>query len=282
MIVVTGASGNVGRTLVRVLAGSGREVTAVTRRPADGPLPPGVRHRQADLAHASGLEQVFEGAEALFLLVAGTGEALRPREIAESAAASGVRRIVLLSSQLVGTRPWSPSHRALGEFETAVRESGPRWTVLRPGGFASNAFLWAESVRETRTVAAPFGDVALPVVDPDDIAEVAAAALCEDGHAGRILELTGPAALTPREQTEALARAVGAPLRFVERGRDEARAHMARFLPASAVDGMLDVLGEPSPEERRVSRDVERVLGRPARPFSAWAERNAAAFGPAA
>ncbi|GGY18357.1 SDR family oxidoreductase [Streptomyces tanashiensis] len=277
MIVVTGATGNVGRVLVELLARAGEEVTAVSRRPAEG-LPAGVAHRQGDLADVDGLKGLFEGAEAVYLLVGGLGDELRPREIVAAAVACGVRRIVFQSSQLVGTRTDSVSHEILRAFEAAVRESGVAWTVLRPGGFASNAFLWAEPVRSARTVMAPFADVALPVVDPADIAEVAAAALRDPAHAGRTYVLTGPAPVSPREQVRALADALGAPVEFVPQSAGEARAQLVRFLPEEAVDGMLSVMGEPRTEEQRVSPDVERVLGRAPRPFSAWAERNAFAF----
>ncbi|MFE7512304.1 NAD(P)H-binding protein [Streptomyces sp. NPDC057540] len=277
MIVVTGATGNVGRPLVELLAAAGEDVTAVSRRPAEG-LPAGVAHRRGDLADVDGLKGLFEGAEAVYLLVAGLGDELRPREIVAAAVACGVRRIVFQSSQLVGTRTDSVSHEILRAFEAAVRESGVAWTVLRPGGFASNAFLWAEPVRSGRTVAAPFGEVALPVVDPADIAEVAAAALRDPAHAGRTYVLTGPVAVSPRDQVRALADALGAPVEFVAQSADEARAQLVRFLPEEAVDGMLSVTGAPLADERRVSPDVERVLGRAPRPFSAWAERNVSAF----
>ncbi|MFF5636846.1 NAD-dependent epimerase/dehydratase family protein [Streptomyces sp. NPDC012825] len=223
MIVVTGATGSVGRPLVEALAPAGAEVTAVSRH-GTGELPAGVAHRRGDLADVDGLEGLFEGAEAVYLLVAGLGDDLRPR------------------------------------------------------GFVSNAFLWADRVRSARTVAAPFADVDLLVVDPADIAEVAAAALRGPAHAGRTYVLTVPVAVTPREQPRALAKAVGAPVGFTALGADETRERLVRFLPEEAVDGMLPVMGDPGEEERRVSPDVERVLGRVPRPFSAWAERHAGAF----
>ncbi|MDV9191713.1 NAD(P)H-binding protein [Streptomyces sp. SR27] len=277
MIVVTGATGNVGRPLVELLAAAGEEVTAVSRRPAEG-LPAGVAHRRGDLAEVDGLGGLFEGAEAVYLLVAGLGDELRPREIMAAAVAAGVRRLVLQSSQLVGTRTDSVSHAILRTFEEAVRESGLDWTVLRPGGFASNAFFWAPQVRADRAVAAPFADMALPLVDPADIAGVAAEALRGPGHAERTYVLTGPVAVSPREQVRALAGALGEAVEFVPLSAAEARSRLTRFLPEDAVDGMLSVMGEPRPEEQRVSPDVERVLGRGPSPFSAWAERNAPAF----
>nr|BFE79075.1 hypothetical protein GCM10020093_016760 [Planobispora longispora] len=156
--------------------------------------------------------------------------------------------MVLLSSQGVATRPDSASHGVVARsIEDAVRQSGMHWTILRPGGFDSNTYAWAESVRTARTVAAPFGDVGLPTIDPDDIAEVAAAALREDGHAGQVYELTGPALITPRQQAEAIGDAIGEPIRFVEQTRDEARAQMSRFMPGPVVETTLSILGEPTP-----------------------------------
>lgn len=152
------------------------------------------------------------------------------------------------------------------------------WTLLRPGGFASNDLAWAEAVRATRTVPTPFPDVALPVIDPADIAEVAAAALVGDGHLGRVYELTGPAPLSPRERAAAIGAALGEPVRVVELSRAEARERMVRSMPERVVEATLDAVGDPLPAERTPSPDVERVLGRPARTYAEWAGRTAAAF----
>lgn len=283
MIVVTGATGNVGRPLVHALAATGLAVTAVSRNaPADRFAGAGrpVRHHSADLARAGGLRPALEGADALFLHDTGAGaELLDVQGITGAAKAAGVGRIVLLSSQGVATRPESASHGGAGlSLEEAVRRSGVPWTILRPGGFASNAYAWADSVRIHRTVAAPFADVGLPVIDPADIAEVAAVALHEDGHAGHTYELTGPALSTPRQRVRGLAEAIGEPITFVEQSRDEARAQMLRFMPEAVVATTLAILGGPTPAEQRISPTVEQLLGRPARPFTEWAGRNIDAF----
>ncbi|MFE6303602.1 SDR family oxidoreductase [Nocardiopsis sp. NPDC057823] len=279
MIVVTGATGNVGRPLVRALVREGEQVTAVARRLPGADRVAGARYLSADLADPEGLAPALEGAHALYLLVSGAGEGLDPDRILKAAAGAGVGRVVLQSSQAARTRPDSPSHDHLRVFEEALRGSGLEWTVLRPGGFASNAFAWAGPVRERREVRSPFGDVGLPVVDPVDIAEVAARVLRDGAHSGRALELTGPAAVTPRERAAAIADAIGAPVRFVEQTREEARAALLEFMPEVVADGTLAILGEPSQDERRVSPDVERVLGRAPRAFAEWARDNAAAFG---
>ncbi|UGT62340.1 NAD(P)H-binding protein [Nocardia asteroides] len=271
MIVVTGATGNVGAPLVRALTTAGARVTGVSRGAPADPVP-GVTYRQADLIDPESLP--LDGATGLFLLTAadflasGTGLT----RTLERAAAAGARRVVLLSSQGVRTG------RHPAQLEAEVFASGLEWTVLRPGGFASNALQWAESVRAHRTVAAPFADVALPVVDPGDIAAMAAAALLTDGHAGQRYELTGPAAITPREQAAALAAALGEPLRFLELTRAEAAGQLSAFMPAPVAEATLDILGSPTPEEQRVNPDIERVLGRPAASLAEWAARSTAAF----
>ncbi|MEU8697817.1 NAD(P)H-binding protein [Streptomyces sp. NPDC048680] len=278
MIVVTGATGNVGRPLTQALAEAGEQVTAVSRHAAA--VPDGVRHVVADLAEPAGLTSALGGAKALFLLLSGDLHApgARPTDIIDLAAASGVRRVVLLSSQGVATRPLGPSRIAVRAVEDALRESGLDWAVLRPGGFASNALAWAESVRTQGVVAAPFGDVGVPVVDPVDIAEAAAACLLDDRHTGGLFELTGPEVITPRQQAESIAAALGSPVRFHELTREEAKAAMTQFVPPELADDTLDIISAPNPAELRISPDVERLLGRAPSSFNDWVARNIDAF----
>ncbi|MEV3985657.1 NAD(P)H-binding protein [Nonomuraea sp. NPDC049758] len=276
MIVVTGATGNVGRTLVRILAEQDHEVTAIARRIAHGDVPPGVRTVAADLSQSSA--DMPSAADAVFLLVGGdlmmAGDPARV--VAQFADAE---RIVLLSSQGVATRPDSLSHgQAFAAFEQAVMESGTDWTILRPGGFASNAYAWASSVKATRTIAAPFGEVGLPVIDPDDIAAVAAATLTQPGHTKAIYELTGPTPTTPRQRAAAIEDAIGEPVAFIDQTREEALAQMLTFMPAPVADTTLDILGTPTLREQTVSPDVQKILGRAPATFADWAKRNAAAF----
>ncbi|MDQ1036997.1 uncharacterized protein YbjT (DUF2867 family) [Streptomyces sp. V3I8] len=278
MIVVTGATGNIGRPLTRTLAAAGRQVTTVSRHAAQ--VPDGVRHVVADLADPAGLKPALAGAEALFLLLSGDLHATGadPADIIGEAAGHGLRRVVLLSTLGVATRPFGRTRIAMRALEDTLRGSGLEWTVLRPGGFASNALWWAESVRTRQVVAAPFGDVGVPIVDPADIAAVAAACLVEDRHTGGTYELTGPEVITPRGQAAAIAAVLGSPVRFHELTREEAKAGMVRSMPAELADDTLDILGSPNPAELRVSPDVRRVLGRAPRPFADWVARNADAF----
>ena len=278
MIVVTGATGNVGRPLTRALAEAGQQVTAVSRHAAA--VPDGVRHLAVDLTEPGGLGPALTGAKALFLLLSGDMHAAgaNPADTIAAAEAAGVRRVVLLSTQGVATRPLGATRIAMRALEDLLRGSGLEWAILRPGGFASNALWWAESIRAQRVVAAPFGDVGVPIVDPADIAEVAAACLLDDRHNGGVYELTGPEVITPRRQAEAIAAALGSPVRFHDLTREQAKAAMAHSMPAELAEDTLTILGSPNPAELRVSPDVQRVLGRAPRPFADWAARNIAAF----
>jgi len=271
VIVVTGATGNVGRPLVRALAGAGEQVTAISRKVTE--VPAGVRAHQGDLAEPAALGPALRGAGALFLLtppdVMANGDL---GDVVAVVRAAGVRRIVLLSSQGVGTR------RHPSRLEDAVRQSGLEWTILRPGNFDSNALQWAGSVRAQRMVAAPFGDVKLPAIDPADIAEVAAIALREPGHEGSIYTLTGPEPISPRQQAAAIGDALGEPVRFAEQSRAQARNQMLGYMPEPVVEATLGALGTPSAAEQGVSPDAGRLLGRPPRTFAEWAARNIAAF----
>lgn len=290
MITVTGATGNIGRTLVELLTEAGEEVVAVSRNPRQvSSATPGLRWAEGHVGDAASMRAPLTGARALFIVLGGELNAFgeNPDLVLRAAADAGVERVVLVSSQVSATRPQAPSHARLREFEAAVRASGLDFTILRPGAFASNAFAWADAIRTKRTVFAPFADVALPVVDPADIAAVAAAALRADGiggaggaggHGGRVYELTGPEPVSPRQQAAVISAALGEEVTFVELSREEAHAAMARFMPEEAVEGTLDVLGAPLPAESRVSTDVATVLGRPAGGFAGWVGRNLPAF----
>jgi uncharacterized protein YbjT (DUF2867 family) len=271
MIVVTGATGNVGQPLVQALVEAGEQVTAVSRKTTD--VPAGVRYHQADLTEPDSLKPALDGAEALFLLTSPDFMANgNLGDVLNVVQAVGVRRVVLLSSQGVGTG------RHSSDLEDAVTRSGLEWTMLRPGNFDSNTLQWADMVRAQRVVAAPFGDVAVPAIDPADIAEAAAVALREPGHGGTIYTLTGPVPISPRQQAAAIGDVLGEPVRFVEQSRAQARNLMLGYMPERVVEATLGALGTPSTAERRVSPDVERLLGRPPRTFDEWAARTIAAF----
>jgi uncharacterized protein YbjT (DUF2867 family) len=210
-------------------------------------------------------------------LVAG----LAPEEpVLAAARDAGVGHVVLVSSLTVETHPRLWPARANAAVEERVRDSGLAWTILRPTQFASNALWWADAIRAHGTVRAPYGDVGLPTVHPADIAAVARAALLDPaGHAGRTYPVTGPERVTPRQQTAALAAALGRDLAFHEESRAEAHARLAGLMGPGIADAILDVTGGDVNDAILAVHDtVPRLTGAPGRTFSQWAGENAAAF----
>lgn len=267
MIVVAGATGNVGREVVRCLTEAGEPVRALTRNPAAVPF--GVA---GDLTDPSTLRPAFAGATALFLL-----SGYSP-DIFTVAREAGVRRVVLLSggSAETGDRGNAVA-RYMIDTEEALRASGLGWTMLRPRMFMTNALQWSAQLG-AGVVRAPWPDVASAVVDPADIAAVAASALTSARHDGREYPVTGPAALRPAERVRILADALGREIRYEPQPDDEARAEMSAQMPAEYVDAFFSFYSDGKLDEATVFPTVEEVTGRPPRSFSEWAHANAARF----
>jgi len=280
MILVTGATGEIGRAVVDALLARGLPVRATSRNPSQARLPDGVDVVQADLGDASAVAAAVSGVDSVFLLTGGSEIPLHDKTIAAAAASAGVRRIVKLSSGRAGddtaTDPIPRWHRA---GERAVQESGVPWIMLRPMGFMSNALMWAGSVRAQDAVFAPYASGRVTVIDPLDIAAVAAVALTS-AATGQILTLSGPEALSPGEQVDILASVVGRPLRFVEVTPDAAlEAIISHGVAPSMADAIMALRATALEDFTSVAHTtVEQVTGRPAGTFRAWAERNRAAF----
>lgn len=262
MIVVAGATGNVGSALVRALRDQGEEVRAVSR---SGPV-------AADLNDPASMAPVLAGADAFFLL---SGYAPEVFSVARSA---GVARVVLMSGSSAETGDRSNAvSRYMIDSEAALRSSGVAWTILRPRTFMTNALQWVEQVR-AGVVRAPWPNVAVTTVDPGDIAAVAAAALTDDGHSGREYAVTGPAALTPGERVQVLASVLGRRVRFEAQSDEEARAEMSAQMPAEYVDAFFGFFSEGKLDESVVLPTVAEVTGRAPKTFEAWARENANKF----
>lgn len=278
MILISGATGTVGRHLVTQLAADNVETRAISRKPQDADLPVDVVY--GDFDRPETLTDALRDVDTMFLLhggqVAGDVD-----EVATVAADAGVRRVVYLSSLAAGTRPDSVISRAQGPAERMLFDRFAEVTVLRPGQFASNTLWWLDMIKGG-TVYAPFGDVATPLIDPYDIAAVAKVALTTPtaaGHAGQIYTLTGPELLTPRRRVEIIAEELQREIGFVDLPADRARAEMVRTMPAEYADATLDLIGRPTEDERAVLPTVQQVLGRPARDFATWAADNRSVFG---
>lgn len=281
MILVTGATGTVGsQVLAALLPEHAGGVRALTRNAA-ARFPTGVEPVVADLTSGD-LSPALDGVEAVFLLTDGLRIAEHDARLASAAAAAGVRRIVKLSALSVGheeaSDPITVLHR---EGERAVRASGVGWTFLRPTGFMSNALNWAPTVAGQDLVEAPFAHGRTAVVDPADIAAVAACCLTEDGHDQRTYELTGPEPLSPAGQTAILGDVLGRPLAYREAEPAATLTSMVSFgMPPELAYAVLELLRSgQEPFNSVVSSDIPTLLGRPARRFAEWAHAHRDAFG---
>jgi uncharacterized protein YbjT (DUF2867 family) len=188
--------------------------------------------------------------------------------------------MVLLSGGSAGSGDLTNAVTAyMVRSETAVRESGLAWAMLRPAAFMSNALRWKAAIATGDTLRLPFASVRTATVDPFDIAAVAAAALTKDGHDQQVYLPTGPQALLPEEQVEILARVLGRDLRFEAQPDGEAREEMSASMPAEYVDAFFDFYVAGTLDESRVRPTVEAVTRRPPRTFEQWARNHAAEFG---
>ena len=281
-ILVTGATGNVGRLVVDLISAAGARVRAMTRDPGRARFPDGVEVVRGDLDAPSTLDAALDGADRLYLFpVPATAHA-----VVDRAKEAGVRRIVVLSSGAVTAGYDTDFHLPV---ERAVEDSGLEWTHVRPGEFMLNKlWLWGPSIRAEGVVYEPFPELAWCPVHERDIAEVAAAALLDDGHSGNAYDINGPEFVTRRDQIGAIADAAGRDVRIEVVPREQARErYLAQggFAAANAdfLLGFVDYSGNPSgtaaPEFRPRPRPTsEAVLGRPARTFAEWARDHAADF----
>jgi len=221
-------------------------------------LPAGADVAVGDLNRPETLARHLRGVEAVFLLSGydGMGETLQLMRHA------GVARVVLLSSSAAESGNLGNAvSRCHILSESAVRNSGLPWTILRPNSFMSNTFGWIPQLRDGDVVRAPFADVPVATIDPDDLGAVAAIALASGDHEGRVYRLSGPEALLPEDRLEALGRVLR---------RDLLLEPLSSFEAQTAPPPELD--------ESKVLPTVEEVTGRAPRSFEQWAERHARAF----
>jgi uncharacterized protein YbjT (DUF2867 family) len=276
MILVTGATGNVGAELVRALAGGGVQVRALVRGDSDGAkLPAGVDAFVGDLNRPESLAGAVEGVSAIHLL---SGYEGLDRLLADARRAR-VKRIVLQSSSAV---PSGDMSNAVARYhilsERAVRDSGLAWTFLQPNSFMSNTLQWIPQLRAGDVVRAPFADVPIATIDPHDVAAVSARALTSSDHESRSYRLSGPESLLPADRVRVLGEVLGRKLRFEGQSDVEAREEMLASMPAEYVDAFFSFFADGKLDESEVRDTVERVTGGRPRSFEQWARAHADAF----
>lgn len=271
-ILVTGATGTVGRHVIEQLAALDATVQlrALTRNP-DAALPAGVEVAVGDLAAPDTLTEAFKDVDAVhFINFAGEGYGALPDPagLVALAETAGVHRATVLGGV------------ATGPLEQALAASAIETTYLHPVEFMSNAAMWWSAVvKAGESIREPFGDRLSAMVHPADIGAVAATVLLEGGYDDQGLVITGPEVLSMQEKVRVLGEAVGREIAFVELTVEAAHAKWrGEGMPEGVIAFLTEALGNTPVEGRTVSDTVERVTGRPARTFAEWASANADAF----
>ena len=279
-ILVTGATGRVGRLVVAELLAADVPVRALTRRPSAAELPAAVEVFAGDLAAPESLDAALHGVGAVFLLW--TAPPATVGAVVERLAAR-TRRVVFLSSPHQTPHPFfqqpNPMAALHAGIERSIAAAGLECIMIRPGMFASNVtFWWADAIRRSGVVRWPYGAAETAPIDERDIAAVAARALFEDGHEGGDYVVTGPESLSQAQQIAIIADAIGRPIRFEELSPDEFRRETEGRWPPAVVDMLLAAWGATIGLPAFVTSTVAEVVGTPARTFRQWAVDHADAF----
>jgi uncharacterized protein YbjT (DUF2867 family) len=279
--LVFGATGNIGSRVTQRLIARGERPSVFVRnaRKAKALFGDQVEIHVGDLEKpGSSLAAALAGIEGSFLVSDGPKLDTRDRTVVFAARAAGVRHVVKLSTldvhTGVGTGPW----HARGE--AAVRESGVAFTFIQAGGFMLNALEWADAIRDEGVLRSSTGKGKIAFIHPDDIADVATAALTTRACDGQSLVITGPEALSYGEMAATIGLAIGKQIGYQEISDKQAYASVVGWAGKTPyADALVDIWR--AVREGRlstVSDGVKQVIGRRPIPFDRWAEENADAF----
>ena len=279
MILVTGATGTVGRELVRQLLEGGHQVRVLVRDERRlGALAARVQVSTGNLDDPASLRPALSGISRVFLL---TSRTQQDAGVLAAAKEAGAGHIVKLSTQEAGWVPVEGHGFWHREREELIQASGLAWTFLRPTMFMNTALQWADSIKSQHSVYSPMGTGQLAPVAPADVAAVAAVALTAAGHEGYGYELTGGQLMSAADMAVVLSDVLGQPIRYIDIPEDAARQQMHQAgLPDYVTHGLLETYRMVRAGRFAYTTDtVARVTGRPPRTFRHWCERHRADFG---
>jgi uncharacterized protein YbjT (DUF2867 family) len=280
-VLVTGATGRVGRVVVDLLVDADVPVRALTHRSEAAPtLPANVEVVTGDLTVPESLDPALLGVDTVFLVWTAP-PATAPAVVDRLAAHT--RRVVFLSAPHQTPHPFfqqpNPMATLYADIERRIVASGLEWTFIRPGMFASNAlFWWAPTIRAGDVIRWPYGAAETAPIDDRDASAVVARTLFEGGHAGGDYVLTGPESLSQEAQVRIIGDVVGRRIEFEELTPDEFRSETEGSWPRPAVDMLLAAWGATMGVPAYVTSTVVDILGSPPRTFRQWVADNAGEF----
>lgn len=241
----------------------------------------GVELAAGDFTDPTSIRTALDGVQRVFLCSPNHPHQVEHEtNVIDAAVGAGVRRLVKLGAN--GANLGSPLQfwDAHARIERHLRVSGLPSVVLHPSTYTSNLLAAAETIKLTGRLFAPAGEARMPLIDPRDVAAVAAVVLTEDGHEGRTYPLTGPEAVTYDQVAEQLSVAIGRSITYVDVPDPAAREAMTHAgLPEWLADQLVILWGELRRDAAATTTDVVRVLtGREPRTVADFGRDFAAAF----
>jgi uncharacterized protein YbjT (DUF2867 family) len=281
MILVTGATGNIGSELVKLLVAKGEAVRVISRDEKKvSHLDPAVERVIGDRHDPSIVRKAAQGADKVFMLaVLFDKNHEADRLLIEEAKQAGAKQIVMVSSHAVQLEG-NLIGRLHREKEELIEQSGVPWTFLHPGGFMSNSLQWADVIKSQSKVFNPMGKGKTAPIAPYDIAAVAAVALTSSGHVGEAYGLTGGELVSTPEQVEILSKVIGKPIECVDIPAEVAAERaIASGLPEALVKSLAQLWEQVRKETYTFhTNEVERLTGKHAQTFETWCREHRSAF----
>jgi uncharacterized protein YbjT (DUF2867 family) len=280
MILVTGATGNVGRNVVSQLASAGLPVRGLARNPQDAGLPDGVEMVRGDLSNPSTLKDCLEDIDTVLLVWRSSPVAVVPALM--DLISKHARRIVFLSGFVVRDDlkvQADPVAKMFASIEEGIKQTDLKWTIVRSGPFAGNALSWwGPQIRVGDVVRWPYGAAAYAPIHERDVAAVAVRTLTENGHGGKTYFVTGRELLTHIEQLRTIGEVIGRPLRFEELPPNVARQRLGAFMPPPVVEHLLEIWSRMVSEPLPATATVAELTGAPPRTYREWVTDHARDF----
>lgn len=281
-ILVLGATGTVGSNVVRELVARKQQVRVLTRDPkkAQG-LGPNVEIMQGDITDPVTLGRLYDGIDGAFLLnPVSVSEASEGLFAVTAARIARLKRLVYMSVQDLDKAPWLPHFGGKIGVEAGVKASGAAWTILRPNNFYQNDAWFKDVLLQHGVYPQPLGSAGVSRVDVRDIAEAAAIALTEEGHAGKTWNLVGPRAVTGPETAAVWAQTLGKPITYAGDDLEAWEKQQLQWLPAWMVYDFKHMYAHFQ-EKGLIGTEEDvatltKVLGHAPRAFEAYATETAA------
>lgn len=259
-ILITGATGSVGRFLIEELSFTKHTILALTRNAEKYESNDRITYVTGNLNDVNTFIDILKEVDCIFLLL--TSEC--DPNIISAASNAGVKKIVGLSN---GTKYL---------VEEYLKNYSQEWTILYPVEFMKNVLLfWQDSIRHSQRVKSPFPEAPSAQIHERDIADVAAKVILESGHQHKSYYLTGPEILTPHKRVDILSDILQIPIQFVEQTEEEARLEYESWgMSKDLIDYAIYSMKMPEEYMYTVLNTTEKITGKPARTFRQWVEEH--------